>query len=243
MWRAFSIGSGQSFHWSKLNASNVAIVPMQIGARHDNSKWQADSLVKGKTIFPFSIYSNTSLFFFHTGHAVDDDPINDSSIDEQTMDDDPNNDFSIDEQTMDVDNTTVIDQRSSTFVTFDCPETHCIMQFRREDRLHAHLLLDSHKILIPSFRLLDKAIIMYKEGLESDNHKQVPTLRAVTTSTSSSTTTNDKLVEGWALFRSRPRVPFTIIQRSYLEKKYNDGEKSGAKWDAASVAEARHFQC
>jgi hypothetical protein len=183
------------------------------------------------------------VFFFHAGRAVDDDPINDSSIDAQTLDDDPINDSSIDKQQMDVDDTFVVGQRSPAFVTFDCPEPHCVMQFRREERLHAHLLLGSHKNLIPSFRLLDKAIIMYKEGLESDKYKHVPILPAVTMSASSSTTVNDTLAEGWALFRSRPRVPFTVIQRSYLDQKYNDGEESGAKWDAASVAQARHFHC
>jgi hypothetical protein len=140
---------------------------------------------------------------------------------------------------MDVDNTTVIGQLSSGFVTFDCPDTHCIMQFRREDRLHAHLLLGSHKLLIPPFRLLDKANIMYQEGLESDHHKQVPNLSAVATDPPLSTRINDQLTESWALLRARPRIPFTAIQRSYLEEKYNDGEKTGAKWDAASLSEAR----
>ena len=55
------------------------------------------------------------------------------------------------------------------------------MQFRREDRLRAHLLLSSHKIIVPRYRLLDKAAIMYKKSLEDDNPKQVPVL--LTTST------------------------------------------------------------
>lgn len=62
---------------------------------------------------------------------------------------------------MNVDNTMGADQRPSSFVTFDCTEPHCIMQFRHEDRLRAHLLLGSHKTIIPPFRLLDKTAIMY----------------------------------------------------------------------------------
>lgn len=113
------------------------------------------------------------------------------------------------------------------------------MQFRREGRLHSHILFGSHKILTPSFRLLDKAIIMYQEGLQSDNHKQVPTLSSSINIRSSSTTIDERLAEGWALHCSRPRRPFTITQRSYLDQKYDEGERSGAKWDANSVAEAR----
>ena len=113
------------------------------------------------------------------------------------------------------------------------------MQFRREDRLHAHLLLGLHKTPIPSFRLLDKGIAMYKDGLESDKHKQVPNLPVNNTVVSSVTLVNEQLGEGWALFRARPRIAFTINQRSYLEERYDEGEKSGSKWDANSVAEAR----
>ena len=135
------------------------------------------------------------------------------------------------------DNTTDAKEQSSAFVTFDCPEPHCIMQFRREDRLNAHLLLGVHKTLASSVRLVDKAILIYRDGFTRDDHKQVPVLPASITTGSSSTDINDKLMEGWALFRPRARVPFSIAQRSYLDEKYNDGEKSGGKWNADSVAE------
>ena len=164
------------------------------------------------------------MFFLLPGHAADD------GNSEEMLNDD---------EAMEVDNTASA-AGSSAFVTFDCPENHCIMQFRREDRLHAHLLLGLHKNLVPSFRLLDKAIVMYKDGLESDNHKQVPHLSANSSVVPSVALINDQLVEGWALFRPRSRVTFTINQRSYLEERYDEGERSGAKWDANSVAEARN---
>ena len=165
------------------------------------------------------------MFLFRSGCATDDDS------NEDTLNDD---------EAMEVDNS-VPSTGSSGFVTFDCPEHHCVMQFRREDRLHAHLLLGLHKTLAPSFRLLDKAILMYKDGLESDNHKQVPQLSASTSVVSSVTSMSDRLSEGWALFRPRPRVAFTINQRSYLEERYDEGERSGAKWDANSVSQAREI--
>lgn len=175
----------------------------------------------------------TSLILLHSGRVEDAD-------EDADADADADDNMLIDDDTMDVGSASVT-LCSPAFVTFDCPENHCTMQFRREDRLHAHLLLDSHKIIVPSFRLLDKAIIMYKAGLQSDNHKHVPHMSVNNNDASAITATDDRLAEGWALLNARPRVPFTIQQRSYLDEKYNEGEKSGAKWDAASVAEVSHL--
>lgn len=51
VWRAFGIGSGQTFYLSKLNARTDHLVPIQIGALHDNPNWQANSLLAGKIVF------------------------------------------------------------------------------------------------------------------------------------------------------------------------------------------------
>ncbi|CAF2969698.1 unnamed protein product [Rotaria sp. Silwood2] len=144
---------------------------------------------------------NVILFVVHSIHSEDDDI---------------NHDTLVDEDAMDVDSTIVTDKDSSSFVTFDCIEPVCVMQFRREDRLRAHLLLDSHKIVIPPFRLLDKAAIMYKESLENDNPKQIPVLSAVGTTTKKLMIPTVDLEEGWALFRLRANARFTAAQRSYL---------------------------
>ena len=45
----------------------------------------------------------------------------------------------VDIEPMDIDDNEQIEKRPSRFVTFDCPEPRCTMQFRREDRLRAHL--------------------------------------------------------------------------------------------------------
>ena len=168
---------------------------------------------------------NTRFTLLRSGRVEDEDEDEDE---ESEADDDANANTFIGDDAMDLGIIPAVSV-SPAFVTFDCPENHCTMQFRREDRVNAHLLLDSHKILVPSFRLLDKAIIMYKAGLESDNHKHVPRMSVNNTIASVLNVANDRLAEGWALFRARPRVPFTIHQRSYLEKKYNEGETSGAK--------------
>ena len=128
-------------------------------------------------------------------------------------------------------------ESQSGFVTFDCPEPRCVMEFRREDRLNAHLLVGIHKIVDSSCRLLDKAILLYKDGLSRDGPSHVPNLPARTISDSATKTGVKNLKEGWGLFHPRTRAPFSIAQRSYLDQKYNEGEKSGAKWDPDSIAQ------
>lgn len=156
-------------------------------------------------------------------------------------DEDTNADTLIDGEAMDVDDTVVADPDSSSFVTFDCTEPYCIKQFRREDRLRAYLLLGSHKIVASSVRFLDRAMLMYHDSLLSDHPKQVPALSTSSISKKDITNSSITLEEGWALFYPRPKVAFTVAQRSYLDQKYDEGEKCGTKWDPASVAEASLF--
>ena len=57
--RAFGIGPGEAFRWSKLNTSKDDIVPIDISVRHDNPKWQTDSFDRGINIR--SLYSILSI--------------------------------------------------------------------------------------------------------------------------------------------------------------------------------------
>ena len=225
VWRAFGIGTGQTFQWKKLHTLKDDIAPIQTSVRHDNDEWQDDSSERGTTASSIASWDVSNIVL--------------SGLSGRSDRDDALDDIPLDAEAMDVDEVVVTDQHSSSFVTFDCTEPHCVMQFRREDRLRAHLLLGSHKIITPSFRLLDRAAILYKKALESDKPKAVPVLSASTAAVTTANTAMFVMEEGWALFRAREKVPFTLAQRSYLNQKYDEGEKSGAKWDASTVAEAR----
>jgi len=156
---------------------------------------------------------------------------------ENAEDDDINNDILADANVRSIDNTIGTNQRPPSFITFDCTEPHCIMHFRREDRLRAHLLIGSHKIIVPPFRLLDKAAMVYKEALDSETPKEIPILSATSSTVTDSTVSATSLEEGWALFRPREKVTFSPTQRYYLNEKYLEGERSGAKWDPSKLAE------
>lgn len=141
------------------------------------------------------------------------------------------------QQATDIDNDNKKDQYPPSFVTFDCTEPLCVMQFRREDRLRAHLLVGTHKIMSPSFQLLDKAAVIYKECMESDALKEIPILTSTDTTVRNRRILTSHLKEGWALFHPRAKVTFTPAQRLFLSEKYDEGEISGAKWDPSKLAE------
>ena len=73
---------------------------------------------------------------------------------------------------------------------------------------------------------------MYKKSLENDDPKRVPVLPTTSTIQKWSVIQAADLKDGWAIFRPRTKIGFTLAQRTYLQQKYDEGEKGGTKWDA-----------
>ena len=147
----------------------------------------------------------------------------------------------VDKELMDIDDNEQTEQCPSGFVTFDCPEPRCTMQFRREDRLRAHLLVGSHRFIDHSCSLLDKAALTYKDSLENDYPKQVPLLPVANITIRPPAPLRNNLKEGWAVFSPRKKLLFTPAQHAYLNQKYDEGEVSVAKWDPVAVANVSLF--
>ena len=64
VWRAFGVGPGQTFHWSKLKVSDTIIEPVELGLRHNNCVWKEDSFGNGMKVshaFPSSLIE--SIFY------------------------------------------------------------------------------------------------------------------------------------------------------------------------------------
>ena len=148
----------------------------------------------------------------------------------------------VDKEPMDIDVNEQTEKRPSGFVTFDCPESRCTMQFRREDRLRAHLLVGSHRFIDHPCSLLNKSALMYKDdALESDYPKQVPLLSIVNITPRLPASFKNDLKEGWALFSPRKKILFTPAQHAYLNQKYDEGEASGAKWNPIVITHVSLF--
>ena len=147
----------------------------------------------------------------------------------------------VDKELMDIDDNEQTEKCPSRFVTFDCPEPRCTMQFRREDRHRAHLLVGSHRFIDHSCSRLDKAALMYKDSLENDYPKQVPLLPVANITIRPPAPLRNNLKESWTLFSPRKKVLFTPVQRAYLNQKYDEGEVSGAKLDPGAVANVSLF--
>lgn len=55
VWRAYGVGVGQLFQWSKLNTAKNNVVPIETSIRHDNYQWQENNLEKGNLQFSLVI--------------------------------------------------------------------------------------------------------------------------------------------------------------------------------------------
>ena len=199
--------------------ANSSLCPSSAPLSIESMKISSGSRIQSFNVIATHRFPVIMFFVHHVDQSA-------NNIDEDLDDEDGNN--------ADV----VISRESqSGFVTSDCPEPRCVMEFRREDRLKAHLLVGIRKIVDLSCRLLDEAILLYKDGLSRDGPSYVSNLPAQTTSDSATKNGVKNLKEFWGLFHLRTRAPFSIAQRSYLDQKYSEGEKSGTKWDPAPIAE------
>ncbi|CAF4712075.1 unnamed protein product, partial [Rotaria sp. Silwood1] len=122
----------------------------------------------------------------------------------------------------------VAKNNSKPFV-FDCPDPHCIRQFRPHANLQVHLSTGIHKYQPNRLKLLDKAKLHYKQQLENDENEHIRSTQNFKTIHSSNGNVNYELKQRWALFNRKPLT--------YLVQKYNEGEKNGMKWDPPQVAE------
>ncbi|CAF5024125.1 unnamed protein product, partial [Rotaria sp. Silwood1] len=66
----------------------------------------------------------------------------------------------------------VAKNNSKPFV-FDCPDPHCIRQFRPHANLQVHLSTGIHKYQPNRLKLLDKAKLHYKQQLENDENEHI----------------------------------------------------------------------
>jgi hypothetical protein len=222
VWRAFNIGPGKKFLFSKLNPRKKSISIIQIGVEHINSLWKADIIEGISILFSFILFLMLPFFLCVSDDENEQD---DNCADLDVISNAEANAMQIDGES---------DQE---FVTFDCPDSRCIRQFRRESTLHAHLIYENHKYMPTKQCLLDRAGIIYQQRLESDqriNSRALSNFIILPSTTSSSL---DSLDEGWAIFRPKTNRAFTQKQRAYLTNKYNEGEQTGRKWDPAAVAQ------
>ena len=124
---------------------------------------------------------------------------------------------------------------SSGFAIFRCSEAQCIKWYRSIDRCEDHIATGKHVHPSTKLSLLDVAVKTFKTQTDKVFSKSTITMPMITTSTSHANS-SACLSEGWALPQPKLNKRFTREQIAFLVEKYDEGERSGNKWNPAVVA-------
>ncbi len=123
---------------------------------------------------------------------------------------------------------------STSFAVFRCNDPQCTKWYRSIDRCDDHIASGKHVYPQKKLSLLDTAVKTYKAQTE----KIVPKVALVLpTQNTSLRSMNDLtcLDEGWALPQSKSNRRFSKEQTAFLVEKYNEGERTGHKWNPTAV--------
>jgi hypothetical protein len=124
---------------------------------------------------------------------------------------------------------------SSGFAIFRCSEAQCIKWYRSIDRCEDHIATGKHVHPPAKLSLLDVAVKTFKAQTDRVFSKSTTTM-PMNTTFDLSTNGTTCLSEGWALPQPKLNKRFTREQIAFLVEKYDEGERSGNKWNPAVVA-------
>lgn len=113
---------------------------------------------------------------------------------------------------------------------FTCPEDGCISTFLRYGHLCNHLDTGNHTFSVERMDLKDRSRFSYAILIE--NRLTGPNLNRSKDASSGVST----LERGWALKKKREVKRFTETQKSFMTKKFNQGESTGFKCEPEEVA-------
>ncbi|CAF1548091.1 unnamed protein product, partial [Didymodactylos carnosus] len=86
----------------------------------------------------------------------------------------------------------------------------------------------------------DKSKVIYKHKSESVHSCPLPKLLYQVVQRTITTTKRPSLEENWAAAKTRTSISFNLKQKDFLTKKFDDGIRSGMKYDPARVPEEMH---
>jgi len=125
---------------------------------------------------------------------------------------------------------------------FDCPEPGCTASFLKHGHLVNHLDKGIHKYVRENINSMDFAIKAFKSNLQKCARQIPPFLKASSENIIKELPQkcNISLIElkqGWAIKPATVCRQMDQDQINYLLEKYNEGERSGKKWDPKKLAQ------
>lgn len=128
-----------------------------------------------------------------------------------------------------------VEDSTAGFVVFRCSDSQCVKWYRSVVRCEDHIVSGRHIYPTAKLSLLDTAVTTYKIKTDQiDFDRDLTSTTNVATSPITSSTC--LLAEGWALVQSKSNKRFSSEQIAFLVEKYDEGERSGNKWNPAAVA-------
>lgn len=133
-----------------------------------------------------------------------------------------------------------VDSVSSHQSDFSCTEDSCDASFGTFANLQTHLDIGAHKSLPERMTLTDYALETYKSKLERFFVlPEIPVLReamhSLTLQPQSEAEVHVKS-KGWALPSRKKHAKFNVKQTSFLQEKFQEGQRTGRKWDPHDVS-------
>ena len=190
-------------------------------------------------LYPKVLFIILVLYLFLSIKVSDNDDTVNLSKDPDENDTTESNSSSDTEDDIEIRSETTIADSSSEFLLFRCSDEKCIKWYRSMDRCESHILSGVHVYPPEKMSLVHAAIRTYK----SQTDKILSNAANALTTTDLLTHPNDSnyLEQGWALVQSKPNKRLTTQQIEFLVEKYEEGQRSGYKWNPAAVAAVSIF--
>ena len=133
-----------------------------------------------------------------------------------------------------------VEDSNTGFLVFRCSDSQCIKWYLSIDRCEDHIISGKHVYSENRLSLLDTAVHAYQFQTQKISSHSGLTL-STDYATSQHTNTSRALVEGWALPQPKLSKRFSKEQIAFLVDKSDEGERSGHKWNPATVASVSGF--
>ncbi|CAF2072455.1 unnamed protein product [Rotaria magnacalcarata] len=119
--------------------------------------------------------------------------------------------------------------------SFDCLTNGCTARYRYHANLLRHYTTGKHKMKLEKQSFVDKSKVLFHQSLTTNHLRSTP-LMSITVVSPENTSTISSLNQNWASQKSKPNVRFNDKQKQFLQGKFDEGTKTGMKWDPARVA-------
>ena len=110
-----------------------------------------------------------------------------------------------------------------------CPEDTCELRFSSAADVSNHISIGKHWRELEDTGIKDTAVLAYQKAMQSDSLMSVAYSTNVEKASAAELSPSGQIQMGWGLKTSPTRVTFTDAQKSFLLRKFQEGEETKQK--------------